>query len=75
MPQTAKLPEIVIMQTCPGCMRSLPFTLEHFAFCLLCGRTRDYIYMERITDQYKTSGLICEKYAMFLNHKEGRTRK
>ena len=85
MPQTAELPEIVVKHTCPGCMRSLPFTLEHFDFCLLCGkvfcrkcmrdcvlcgRTRDYICMERITDQYKTSGMICEKCAEFLKPRE-----
>lgn len=90
MPRTAKLPEIVLMQTCPGCMRSLPYTLEHFDFCLLCdkvfchkcmrtcilcGRTRCYICIEHITDKFKTSGMICEKCAMFLNHKEGRTSK
>ena len=82
--QDCKLPKIEIHHVCPGCQRSLPFTTEHFSFCLrcglifcrekcmrmciICGRRRDYICLEHITDKYKTSGLVCEKCATFLNH-------
>jgi len=85
MPQTAEPREIVLRQSCPACGRSLPYTLEHFFFCLLCGkvvcrrcmmtcllcqRERCALCVEKITAEHKTSGLICEKCATFLNPKK-----
>ena len=73
MLDTINLQEIRISQICPGCGRSLPFTLERFAFCIRCGRIfcrekcmkkcfcgneRCYICMENIS----RSGLFCEKH-------------
>lgn len=89
MPQTCELPKIDIRRVCPGCGRQLPYTLEHFDFCLLCGRVfcrkcmrtcilcqreRCYICIEHITDKYKTSGQICEKCA-FPKPQERRERE
>jgi len=80
--QDCKLPKIEIHHVCPGCQRSLPFTTEHFSFCLrcglifcrkkcmrtcLCGTERCYLCLEDIESKHRTSGLICEKCAMFLN--------
>jgi hypothetical protein len=81
--QSRELPKTEIRHVCPGCQRSLPFTTEHFSFCLrcslifcrekcmrtcFCGTERCYLCLEEIERIHRTSGLICEKCAMFLHH-------
>jgi len=88
--QTHELPKTDIRHVCPGCQRSLPFTTEHFFFCLrcglifcrekcmrtcLCGTERCYLCLEEIERKHRTSGRICEKCAMLLHHRNPNERR
>lgn len=82
MPITAELPKVGIRNACAGCQRSLPFTEEHFFYCLRCGRIfcrdkclrvclcgaeRCYLCIERIQRSSRALGQTCEKCAPFLD--------